>query len=569
MLTQVLHWDLVRDPWFFDFGRDALPDPTAIALYQFWGRAEYSEVADGLRLPHQRREQMTDCWMTLLRGRRVGSYDTWQHIARASRDVAASNPVAAAIIALYALAWWEGQLGTRLYQERWPHLPYGLHPSWHLFPLVAAQNLLESNAIWASRRLARTVVGAVENSSGWNGDRNPDVTADCRATLRSVDRRYTECVDNLAWELRESCRTEQPNFRPEVAALFWSLGDVPHANLLRDTLLVPSREVINRLVQRSMQVIHLDPGVQWIWLGLRDRPPFRLREHRELFVSINMVWSDMRSLDLQRGEIEGEHLVDLHSTSEVTPSRAYASAIVEFHASGVTPTTLAQLSDAHLANAGQFGLHAPESLLRLRSLLTLLVDPAELGSGTRSRSELWEILAGFAADIVEARERDRRDAYDRRLDIPFYYVERSYPGSLARALDLTERYRAAGQWYWRYVLAHPAESTKAEARHLLARERQLVEELRSNHFLRLLPFLPQGYGRLVASDFGAGGEGDASHVERDLQRLAEAARDTAQYLAAELDDVAQRLAAIDQCYAAARLPRHATVDDFAALLKPK
>lgn len=35
---------------------------------------------------------------------------------------------------------------------------------------------------------------------------------------------------NLAWDLYNAAQPQEPNFRAELAALFWTTGDVPHAN---------------------------------------------------------------------------------------------------------------------------------------------------------------------------------------------------------------------------------------------------------------------------------------------------------------------------------------------------
>jgi hypothetical protein len=37
-------------------------------------------------------------------------------------------------------------------------------------------------------------------------------------------------------------------------------------------------------------VIPDDPCVQWIWLKLKDRPPFAARDHPHVFTTINATW---------------------------------------------------------------------------------------------------------------------------------------------------------------------------------------------------------------------------------------------------------------------------------------
>jgi len=323
------------------------------------------------------------------------------------------------------LARWEGVLGRDLYKEGWWQDTLQLEPGWQIFPLAAAQNLDRADAFWSARRLSRTAVEAIENTVGWTGyGRNPHITAPYREILQHASRRYEECIENLAWDLRESCQLEEPNFRPDVAALFWTLGDVPHAHLLRDTTCMPSLQAVGGLVRRSLQVMHVDPALQEIWLRLKDRPPFSLREHRELFVSINLNWAPISS---RIGPAGGQHQVDLLSISE-PPSQAYAAAVTEYFRTGMVKETIQRLGQAHIINSDALMMWAPEALHRMRSLLTL-TDKSDFAAQP-SQADRWTLLAKVACAIVEQRERDIRDAYERSTFLFITWNGTAQPRSL-------------------------------------------------------------------------------------------------------------------------------------------
>ena len=379
--------------------------------------------------------------------------------------------------------------------------------------------------------------------------------------LRHAQRRYDECVDNLAWDLRSSCRTEEPNFRPEVAAMFWSLGDVPHAEILRRTAYVPSREVVARLVQRSMQVIPFDPGIQEIWLRLKDRPPFALRAHKELFPSINLYWANI-SLPPTRGRDAAQHQVDVLSLSGHSPSRTYAAAAIEYFGAGITAQTLAQLGEAHAFSSDPMAMYAPEALVRLRSLLTLTVPEAN-SQGMPPRSERWTMLAEAAWRTVQAREQVARDSYDRVLDIPFYYLEGRTQSGLSAAIELAERYRQAGMWFWRLVTPIPTHAPGPIVQRLSTREHEIVAELHARRFFSMIPHLPDRSARL---DVLKDGNAFYPVPAEEVKALVRSAPDRIRELAGELNDIAEQMAEADPDFAATRVAAHSPIEDFASTL---
>jgi hypothetical protein len=551
--------ELGRDEAFAATIYEGVQPGASAALAAFW--QNFTGLARDLHCPHANWSEITDCLSWLVSGNGPGDRELWGSVARASEQLAKANPVAASIVSLYALASWEGALGGDLLQERSCQGRWGLDLGWETFPLAAARNLDKAGAIWATRYLAQTAVESIEMSPSWAGQgRDPETTAGYRAVLRHAQRRYGECVDNLAWDLRNSCGAEEPNFRSEVAAMFWSLGDVPHAESLLRTTYVPSREVVAGLVRRSMQVIPFDPGLQEIWLRLKDRPPFALRAHKELFPSINLYWANI-SLPPFRGRDAGQHRVDALSLSRPTPSRAYAAAATEYFGSGISAETLAQLGETHGLNSEMMATYAPEALVRLRSLLTLVVPEAE-SRFMPPRSERWAMLAEAAWRTVQAREPEVRDSYDRVLDIPFYYLKQETQPELSAAIELAERYRQAGMWFWRLITPIPLRAPEPAAQSLSAREQEIIAELYARRYFSLIPHLPERSARLEII------EDDRMYRVRpdDVQALVRSAPDRIRELASELNDVVSQIAEADPDFAASRVAARSPIEDFAATI---
>jgi hypothetical protein len=526
MLADVIT-SLDRDWRFMEAARNGLAPQTLQALDEFWRKPEFSSLKTALGVPHPSWQDTVEFLSTLVRNGSRGNPEVLYRLAHAVRDSPIADPLAAAIAALYPLAAWESLLGNQLYFERWPGGPRGLDAGWLTFPLVAARRLLDADAIWTARRLTRAAVEGIENSERWNMGRDPGVTAQYRSLLREADGRHAECIANLAWDLRESCRPEGPNFRPEVAAMFWTLGDVPHAHLLHTTSQLPSQSSITSLVQRSMQVMHLDPALQGIWIQLKDRPPFPLRSHRELFESINKVWSDSRQHELTRGETVGQHMADLMRLFGEAPSDVYADAVTRYFRDDLTDELSERLLRTHHDSEDTLAQYSPEALLRFRCLITLIVDPARIGAW--SQAERWADIARDSCRLAELREQSLRDAYDRTLDIPFYYLPRDDPDDVSRAAELTERYRAAAQWFWRRAIAVPGDpGVEAADRD---REKDLRQRLRRNLLLRSLPYLPVNYVRLTSEEVS----GQPGVLNKELGDLVRQASAQARELATEFD----------------------------------
>src|SRR5208337_5350100 len=47
---------------------------------------------------------------------------------------------------------------------------------------------------------------------------------------REISLKLNHCIANLAWDIREACRAGESNWRPEIGAIRWTLGQVPRVH---------------------------------------------------------------------------------------------------------------------------------------------------------------------------------------------------------------------------------------------------------------------------------------------------------------------------------------------------
>ena len=408
---------------------------------------------------------------------RTGSYNDWLAVAKKTEKLAETAPVAATLIAVAALAAWVAALGKGLFFQPWE----GHHPGWHVFPLILARNAYRANSLWAPRKLlkiASEFVGACKEAPFNEEIRS--VLAQYREISSKYEKRYNTLVSALAWDLRESARDrESPNFRAEVAALLWTLGFVPQACLMKTDDGVPgyfpSLDLMTFLIDQCLQTVSDDSLMQYIWLDMKDRPPFDLRAHRELFALINV-----------RFHTKQIHLFD--EMAPESPSRSFARVVIDYFR-GYEKAERSALQNLY-QHSEIFIETDPMVTFQIRSLMNLFLEPGE------NRDNNWKFLADFAARILESHNRSG-DFFNlgRRLDIPFYYLNQSRTQKTEETIELMEAYRCAGLWFWFMVTPPPPPASDPEAKLLLDEEKTLLSELRGARFIRLLPRLPAHYRR--------------------------------------------------------------------------
>ena len=542
----------------------------AEVLRRFWEQPDLRDIASHLDLPGDEWSRVFERLFALARGGRPPAPPAfWFEIVRRSATLREEDPVAALIVTLYAVAAWEGAFGKNLYLQPWG----APHREWRLFPLQLARNLSAVGAIWGARLVAKMGREFIEATKEAYFDAEMQETiASYRAVEIEVEATYGDAVRTLAGDLSKSCVPNDANFRPEVAAMLWSLGHVPEANLLGaagSSEYVPSVKTCERLVDQSMRRIPSDPFLQYLWLEIKDRPPFNIRDHDSLFGRVNHRY--------------GHHLLHQLDASFGADAlmRRYARALIAYFRGDTDAYTAADTPGTFLNFGDMLRPADPASYARLFAL-------ANLGHPNPSdRADNWKTLAAYSASILEEAQRaGAYVAFDNILDIPFHYLPGNTPTDVEAALAAVERYRTGGLWYW-LTVAPPAlgiDNTLPPA--LQTEEERILSELRGARFIRLIPNLPSHYQRYgysmnerfatrspgaAAGGAAAGGaEGGGAGTPADAVYENPLDQTVAQRqllgLGKELRAFHQQIAQDYPAYSAARLDPCATIDAFAAAL---
>ncbi|MGI9003609.1 MAG: hypothetical protein ACR2GH_18465 [Pseudonocardia sp.] len=462
--------------------------------------------------------------------------DTRHQLVETAAEMASRDPVAAAVVALVALAAWEGELADRIADGP-------IDSGWFLFPLNVAQHLFAAGGTYGAELLVDRAINLAEYSEG-------DVySPPFRSMLkpyyelrRAIARRSEQDVGALAWDLREACQPHEPNLRPFVAALLWTLGDVPNAELMStEPSYVPTADMMRQLVALSVGRTRDDSFLQHIWLAMKDRPPLDLRRHHRVFPHFNVRY---RCTPLHQ----------LDETLPSAPSRVYATALVAYFGGGIRPEHLSELAVAAVSVQELVGGVRPLEVLRLQTLWNLVSDLDE-----DVRQQEWRRLCDFASEILRRSvEQAEFVAFDNCLALPSYYLV-GLPAD--EALDTIEANRVAGLRYWLSASAPPAPA----AGHLIEREKNLLDGLRAARFISLLQHLPAPYSRFttdVRSSLSP--DGDLSPVQHPLDP--EVAADRMRESWEGLTKLWRQLSTVYAEYGRWRLHPQAGLDEFHAAL---
>ncbi|HEY4328135.1 MAG TPA: hypothetical protein VGN88_00250, partial [Phycisphaerae bacterium] len=229
MYDRVIQTLFKFDAPFMRLAREGLDPADQDVMRAFWMRAEFAPLAPAEWPALKDVDGLIKSFLKLPSGQApTDVLDLWLKAAAESEKLATERPMAAALIALRIFALWTVTGGPKLFEQPWA----GYHIGWNYFPLSLARNLATADAFWSARMLARYAAEFVEASKMAKVD--PTIrraSADYRALLKHMETQYAEHILELSWELREACRCDAPNFRAELAALFWSNGNVVQANL--------------------------------------------------------------------------------------------------------------------------------------------------------------------------------------------------------------------------------------------------------------------------------------------------------------------------------------------------
>ncbi|MDO8654153.1 MAG: hypothetical protein Q7R66_18430 [Undibacterium sp.] len=477
MYTQLLQILFSEDHRFLTLRAEGIPDTVSTAMMTFWSDPAYQSLQSQLKLTPSDWPELIGLLQELADGhKKADGLELWSNVAVASEGLVDVEPVAAVLVALQAMAAWVGGLGKNLFFQPWE----GHHPGWHLFPLIVARNLVAAEAIYSARFVCETASGFVESAKGAPFDLELQrVIANYESVLASAEQIHNDCVDELAWTLHANATAQETSFRAELAALFWTAGDVIHAELLSPrgpADYLPPYTMVRSLVDQNMRTLSRNPLIQYIWLEMKDRGPFDLRQHRVLFASINNCF----------------HCHPLHQLDDMAPMslcQAYARVVIGALRGRVEETDRRELFGAMAILSGLVKSRAPDAYLRIAALTHMLSD-----IDAKDPLEEWSSQASMAADIVQWADRNGiYDPFERVLDIPFYGLNVDSIDALEKTMDSIEAYRLANLGYWLTIT--PPFCHENLPSDLLEQEQMLLRELRGARFIRLLPHLPSHYKR--------------------------------------------------------------------------
>jgi hypothetical protein len=344
----------------------------------------------------------------------------------------------------------------------------------------------------------------------------PQALQSCRALSIKVYQRLDSAISNLADDLYQSLFASPDNFRGEFFALLWTLGLVPESQLMRRPGFAPSRSFVKKIVQASLHHIPYDPLVQYIWLEMKDRPPFRLRDHRPLFDKINLRYAQYRP----------------DGVNEIPPSRAYAQTLTAWFNGvlssdqvGVYLSVIEQVRQYEPMRKGTD--RADWSVfLRMISLAYILARQFDYFEGDVSLAQerdiwlsLWSKVVGMRGKFDLNPNRDLSGT----LNYPLFHVIAgdlaAQPGddpwsvTCAGLIEALEQYRAAAMSYSLAVTPpFPGVDEAAALEDGSAREKEMLQWLRGAYFLVQYEYLPDHF-RSYATDMI--GDGPKKGFDRD------------------------------------------------------
>jgi hypothetical protein len=420
-----------------------------------------------------------------------------------SEEVATASPHASLMLAWAALCIWilgAEKRGEGLYRQAvpWPEWP----PGWRYIPAACAAAAAKLHGLYGARLLVKEAYEVLQvnrrNSryAAQHGDLDPDI-AKYRGLAQNIGNRIELAIGNLADEIREGCLYGKTRTRSLIAALLWSFGLIPECEAFQSNPEPPSRRLLRRLIQRSIDLVPHDPLIQYIWLELKDDTGIDLRGHEALLAVFNHWWGQWRA-------DEEFSLLGLSAA----PSRLYARTLA-----GLLAGTLDQ------ADAGEY-LRAHYMAGRIR--------PIVVGHRMSMLQHLIGVRFNYYGRVFTDKEkveylRRQTEVVGHDQEEATHYPE--LPEVLGRTghpsfemieqcladdarlcwsenercvlvLETLERMRTGTLMYWLRV--NPpllSVSDNEKLRDLLEEERTLLQQLRGAYFLALRPTLPINYSR--------------------------------------------------------------------------
>jgi hypothetical protein len=206
-----------------------------------------------------------------------GTLVEWEAVARSSEHRFVDNPPTFTIVMLSATAGWESLLGN-VYEEG----PEGPSRGWRNLVLPLARCLIATDALWGPRQLLVWVSEVAERAKAFAYDEEMlSLSRDARALLGEVDRHLDKEIGRLADDLSSHC-TPGSTARNHLAAMMWTVGDVPAARMLLRTSKGLPKRAIHEFVDGSVRFISTDAFLQQLWLTIPEHTSLDLSAHEHL-----------------------------------------------------------------------------------------------------------------------------------------------------------------------------------------------------------------------------------------------------------------------------------------------
>ncbi|MCW3474596.1 hypothetical protein [Limobrevibacterium gyesilva] len=399
-------------------------------------------------------------------------------------------PGAAFALSLVAMLGWASALGDGLLDQE-GGMP---HPGWVRIPHVCAHACLRIGALEAARKLVDVSYDTLMAAkyAHWD-ERLQAAMVEYRALMGRIERRYDADISGLADDLRAACQPGAPDFRAETGAILWSLGMVPESRVFRPgAATVPSPRLFRRIVEQSLACIPHDPLVQYVWLAMKDRPPFNIRDHASLFGRINLRY--------------GQMLLD--ELGEQVPSEVYANTLIAWFRGTLGRGQVDAYLTAHaLINEMFPGMIDWTVYLRWHGLAYFLAKQFGLlkaPHGSKEETAVWRRLTELATSIREnGNLHPEWPQMHARANLGlFHFIETHFAaaggnaGHLHEAALVVEKMRSSALAYWlKIVPPDLSDSNASGMKPLLEKEQELLGYLRGAYFLMLYPMLPMHYRR--------------------------------------------------------------------------
>jgi hypothetical protein len=427
------------------------------------------------------------------------SYLTASRIGEAEIN---TNPCAGFIVTWVSLIGWGHALGDRLYTQvtGMPH--YG----WAEIPYAYASAALKLGDLYGTKAIVDQSYNVLMAAKYNYYSDIREAVRKYRALAFKIYQRLELAIGNLVDDLHHSAHPAPVHFRAELMALLWTLGFVPECQSLRFSDYVPSRSFLKKIVWLSLERLPVDPLTQFVWLEMKDKPPFSLRDHRPLFDRINSRYH--------------QYLPD--ELWEIIPSQIYAQTLIAWLKGEVNSdqvgrylAVIAEVQEyeetRHSIDKADWSIY-----LRMVSLANVLAREFDCFKGDVSKErelKTWHSLWSQAARM--RRQYHLNPHYPDligTLNYPlFHFVEHELDADESKEAVIVakckkiirelEQYRAAALSYSLTVsVPFVSEEEKNTLDDLLKEEHTLLQWLRGAFFLIHYEFLPEHFHRF-ATDY--------------------------------------------------------------------